>query len=43
MSALKSLGLDRQVSHVSTGGGASLALIEGKHLPGLSALLSSRS
>lgn len=39
MSALKSFGLEDQVSHVSTGGGAGLALIEGKDLPGLAALL----
>lgn len=39
VSALKSFDLDGQVSHVSTGGGAGLALIEGKDLPGLAALL----
>lgn len=39
MSALKSFGLEGDVSHVSTGGGAGLAMIEGKALPGLSALL----
>lgn len=39
MSALKAFGIDKQVSHVSTGGGAGLALIEGKALPGLEALL----
>jgi phosphoglycerate kinase len=43
VSAIKGLGLEGQVSHVSTGGGASLTLIEGKELPGLSALLASRS
>jgi 3-phosphoglycerate kinase len=39
VSALKNLGLEQQVSHVSTGGGAGLALLEGKDLPGLRALL----
>lgn len=38
VSALKKTGLARHVSHVSTGGGASLELIEGKTLPGVAAL-----
>ncbi len=38
VSALRGLGLTDQVTHVSTGGGASLELIEGKRLPGVEVL-----
>jgi 3-phosphoglycerate kinase len=39
VSAVRRLGLERRIDHVSTGGGATLELLEGRILPGVEVLV----
>ena len=41
VAAINRMGLDYQISFVSTGGGAMLEMLEGKDLPGISAIKAS--
>ncbi|GMO65374.1 MAG: phosphoglycerate kinase [Endomicrobiia bacterium] len=38
VAAVKKAGVDKRISHISTGGGASLKFLEGKELPGIASI-----